>query len=345
MHRGRIDVGAAALVVEADVAPDDRQAQGVAGLGQAVDGLGELPHDLGVLGVAEVEAVDHGDRRVAPTQARLATPSASTMAVPARGSRAHQRGAESVVTAMPRPLGGQARAGQPEEGGVAARARPRCSRRAGGRTGGRPRPGRPSRARRSAFCVHLGPSARRSGRRPSRLVEVGRAGQGSVVQRGVVGQRGGRDVGQHRAVEPVADAQAAHRPLPVGGRSGSVTLPTTVARTSQRRHTSATAGQSSGVTMASMRSWLSLVMTSQGSMPSSRRGTAETSTSMPTPPRAAVSLVAQARPAPPRSWMPTTRPCVEQGQARLDEALLLEGVAHLHARPLGVVGRPPRRRR
>ena len=43
-------------------------------------------------------------------------------------------------------------------------------------------------------------------------------------------------------------------------------------------------------------------------MPGSRRGTAETSTSMPTPPRAAVSLVAQTSPAPPRSWMPTTSP-------------------------------------
>ena len=80
----------------------------------------------------------------------------------------------------------------------------------------------------------------------------------------------------------------------------------TVARTSHLAQMSATAGHDSGVTMASMRSWLSLVITSHGSMPSSRRGTADTSTSMPTPPRAAVSLVAQARPAPPRSWIPTT---------------------------------------
>ena len=80
-----------------------------------------------------------------------------------------------------------------------------------------------------------------------------------------------------------------------------MTLPTTVARTSHLAQICATASHDSGVTMASMRSWLSLVMTSQGSMPSSRRGTAETSTSMPTPPRPAVSLVAQANPAPPRS--------------------------------------------
>jgi hypothetical protein len=57
-----------------------------------------------------------------------------------------------------------------------------------------------------------------------------------------------------------------------------------------------------------MRSWLSLVITSAGVIPGSRRGTAEASTSMPTPPRLAVSLVAQASPAPPRSWMPTRSP-------------------------------------
>ena len=75
----------------------------------------------------------------------------------------------------------------------------------------------------------------------------------------------------------------------------------TAARTSHFSQMAATSGHDSGVTMANMRSWLSLVMTSQGSMPSSRRGTALTSTSMPTPPRPAVSLVAQASPAPPRS--------------------------------------------
>ena len=96
------------------------------------------------------------------------------------------------------------------------------------------------------------------------------------------------------------------RSRPPRSGSGAVTLPTTAARTSHLRHTSATAAQDSGVTMASMRSWLSLVITSHASMPSSRRGTAETSTSIPTPPRPAVSLVAQAKPAPPRSWIPTT---------------------------------------
>ena len=127
------------------------------------------------------------------------------------------------------------------------------------------------------------------------------------------------------------------RPPPSG--SGAVTVPMTVARTSHRAQMAATAGQDSGVTMASIRSWLSLVITSQGSMPSSRRGTAETSTSMPTPPRPAVSLVAQARPGPTEVLDPDHEPGVEQLQAGLDEPLLLEGVADLDARPLGVVAR------
>ena len=41
-----------------------------------------------------------------------------------------------------------------------------------------------------------------------------------------------------------------------------MTRPTTAARTSHRRQTASTAGQVSGVTMASIRSWLSEVITS-----------------------------------------------------------------------------------
>ena len=43
---------------------------------------------------------------VAPTQARLATPSARTSAGPRRGSSAQARGFESVVSATPRSDGG-----------------------------------------------------------------------------------------------------------------------------------------------------------------------------------------------------------------------------------------------
>ena len=43
----------------------------------------------------------------APTQATLSAPSATIMAVPARGSSAHHRGFESVDRARPRRLGGR----------------------------------------------------------------------------------------------------------------------------------------------------------------------------------------------------------------------------------------------
>ena len=76
------------------------------------------------------------------------------------------------------------------------------------------------------------------------------------------------------------------------------------------------------------------VMTSTGVMPASRRGTGRDVDVHPEPARAAVSHVAHASPAPPRSWMPTTRPRVEQREARLDEPLLLVGVADLDARAL-----------
>ena len=80
-----------------------------------------------------------------------------------------------------------------------------------------------------------------------------------------------------------------------------MTTPMTEARTSQRSQIARTRSSPTGSTIASMRSWDSLVMISNGSMPGSRVGMAVTSTSMPTPPREAVSLVAQVMPAPPRS--------------------------------------------
>ena len=57
-HRRGVDVTPARLVVEAHVATDDGDPERAARVGHAVDDLGELPHHLGVLGVAEVEAVD-----------------------------------------------------------------------------------------------------------------------------------------------------------------------------------------------------------------------------------------------------------------------------------------------
>ena len=60
-RRRRIYSRAARLVVEAHVAARHRRVEPAAGLGEAGHRLAELPHDLGVLGVPEVEAV--GDRQ------------------------------------------------------------------------------------------------------------------------------------------------------------------------------------------------------------------------------------------------------------------------------------------
>ena len=60
--RRGIDRPAVRLVVQADVAAGDRHAERAAGLADALDGLRELPHDRGPLGVAEVEAVGRAER-------------------------------------------------------------------------------------------------------------------------------------------------------------------------------------------------------------------------------------------------------------------------------------------
>src|SRR5688572_2454105 len=62
------------------------------------------------------------------------------------------------------------------------------------------------------------------------------------------------------STSPPNPSTTRRRPVPV-------TVPITVAATSHRRHTSSTSSRSSGVTMASIRSWLSLIITSQGGEP------------------------------------------------------------------------------
>ena len=64
---GRMDRAAVGVVVERDVARDDRQAERLAGLRHPLDRLGELPADLGLLRVAEVEAVGEPERLAAGT--------------------------------------------------------------------------------------------------------------------------------------------------------------------------------------------------------------------------------------------------------------------------------------
>ena len=56
------DAGALGLVVEADIAAHDREVERAAGVGHPGDGGGELAHDLGLLGIAEVHVVGDGER-------------------------------------------------------------------------------------------------------------------------------------------------------------------------------------------------------------------------------------------------------------------------------------------
>ncbi len=78
----------------------------------------------------------------------------------------------------------------------------------------------------------------------------------------------------------------------------------------------------------------SLIITSKGSMPGSRRGIASRSTTIPVPARSAVSQTPQVMPAAPRSWSPSTRPALDELEGRLDEELLGERVADLDGGPL-----------
>ena len=61
-HRRGVDRLALGLVVEADVAAGNRHVERAARLADAAHGLAELPHDLGPLGVAEVQVVGRADR-------------------------------------------------------------------------------------------------------------------------------------------------------------------------------------------------------------------------------------------------------------------------------------------
>ena len=91
-------------------------------------------------------------------------------------------------------------------------------------------------------------------------------------------------------------------------RPVSVTSPMTAARTSHLAQTARNSSTRPGSTTAIIRSWDSLIRISGGPSEGSRSGTASSWMRMPPVPAAASSVVAQATPAAPRSWMPTTRP-------------------------------------
>ena len=60
--RGRQDGLAIGLVVERDIAGNDREIERPAGFSDALDGAHEGAHDLRPLGIAEIEIVGDGDR-------------------------------------------------------------------------------------------------------------------------------------------------------------------------------------------------------------------------------------------------------------------------------------------
>ena len=94
----------------------------------------------------------------------------------------------------------------------------------------------------------------------------------------------------------------------ISSRPVPVTSPITVAWTSHLAQMAMKRSSPAGGTIAIIRSCDSLIRISAGPSEGSRSGTASRRTRMPTPPPAASSVVAQATPAAPRSWMPTTSP-------------------------------------
>ena len=212
--RCRVDVATRRLVVEAHVAADDRDAEGPTGPTQAVDGLGELPHHLGVLGIAEVEAVDDGQGpgahagqvqdRLGDYQGRAGTRVHGTPPMVAVG--AHGQAAARLVAGD--------RVAELEHGGVVARADHGVQKQLvvilavhPGRVGQQ--------------VQQVGPRVGGGGQVVSRRTDGAVGGRaGTVVEGGVLVERGGGHLGQHLAVETVEDAQrtAVGDPANDGGR-------------------------------------------------------------------------------------------------------------------------------
>src|SRR5438270_8021596 len=67
-HRRGVNAFAERLVIKTHVAAGDGDLQLLASLGDAVDGLRELPHDVRLLRVAEVQAIGRTDGRRARTR-------------------------------------------------------------------------------------------------------------------------------------------------------------------------------------------------------------------------------------------------------------------------------------
>ena len=148
-----------------------------------------------------------------------------------------------------------------------------------------------SRASRSASAV-AGAAARRPGRRPSTPGSRRRRGRSYSGARRAATPRARRRARRRRAVEDAAAGRV------------SVTAPDDRRPDLPPRADRSTSSRSAGSTIASMRSWLSDVITSNGSMPGSRCGDARD-----------VDVHARRRPSP-RSPTPRTRGRRRRGPAR-----------------------------
>ena len=311
---------------------------------EAADRLGELPERLGLRRVAEVEAVRDAER-----------PGAGDRDVPRRLDD-RQRGPEPRVDRADGGVG----VGRGDE--RLGRALDPQDRRAA--------PGSGDRVRLHVVVVLLEDrAARREVRRAEQRQQHGarvlaaqrervdgldgRAGRRARARRRVGGprlalehdrtrrERGRRDP---RELARAGDrpASASRAPVPPGPvrmtmSGSSVTRPITATGRSQRRHTASTAGHRAGSTIATMRSCDSEIITSNGSSPGSRRGIASRSTSIPVPPRSAVSRRGAGDPGRPEVLDADDEALRDQLERRLDQQLLRERVADLDRRPLGRV--------
>ena len=229
----------------------------------------------------------------APTQARFMSDSATTLTVPPRGSTEHQRWLPSVVMARPLPV-----------------STPVVGCRSFSTAASSPGPTTVFRNNWWSYCLytHAGSTSRSSRSAPTSAGACRSSPDGPDGASGSAIGLSYRGASSCREEAGTSASTSPSNPSRMRSEPPSVTRPMTAAVTSHLSQMASTRSNPPGSTIASIRSWDSLVITSWASMPGSRRGTAETSTSMPTPPRDAVSLVAHVRPAPPRSWMPMTRP-------------------------------------
>ena len=280
----RVDRAAVGLVVERHVPGDDRNAQRLAGLRHPLDRLGELPGDLALLGVAEVEAVGEPERLAAGAgdvarrleHGERAACSRLERADPARGRRARPRAREAGP--------------QPQHRGV------------------EPRPAHRARAD-ELVVAPVDPRAAADVRRGEQLEQrVGAAGAVGRAGQAVRPARRRLDRVARALVGEAAAPGSRRRPrLPRrAGAPVSVTSPITACWSSQRSQTASTASSICGRTTATIRSWLSEIIISHGSIPSSRSGTRSRWRSIP--PSRAISESDEASPAAPQSCSDSTRP-------------------------------------